>query len=105
MDDNVRKIGEDTVAKLGLVKFNKDILPFIGRLRYRTSYGQNALDHSIQVAILTGIMAAELGLDQTLAKRAGLLHDIANLPISKWKAAREVGSRSCKEIWRRPCCY
>ncbi|MCH3909078.1 MAG: ribonuclease Y [Bacilli bacterium] len=71
-----QKAGEDAAFKLGLPKINRELLGYLGRLKYRTSYGQNALDHSMEVAYLTGIMAAELGLDQNLARRAGLLHDI-----------------------------
>ena len=74
--ESVRKTGQEVAFKLGLPRINKELLDYVGRLKYRTSYGQNALDHSIEVAYLCGIMAAELGLDQNLAKRAGLLHDI-----------------------------
>lgn len=76
IDDSCYKYGEDAVFKLGLPRINRELVYYIGRLHYRTSYGQNVLDHSLQVAYLTGIMASELGLDQNLAKRAGLLHDI-----------------------------
>jgi len=74
--DSCQKYGEDAIFKLGLPKMNRELVGILGRLHFRTSYGQNVLDHSMEVAYLTGIMAAELGLDQTLAKRAGLLHDI-----------------------------
>lgn len=76
VDEIIMKAGEDAIFELGISKMNKEIIRALGKLKYRTSYGQNALQHSLEVAHLTGYMAAELGLNQQLAKRAGLLHDI-----------------------------
>lgn len=72
----IMEAGQEVVFKLGIGKMPKEEVELIGRLRYRTSYAQNGLEHSFEVAKLCGVMAAELGLDQNLAKRAGLLHDI-----------------------------
>ena len=76
VDASTQKYGEEACFKLGLNNVNRELMNYIGRLHYRTSYGQNGLQHSMEVAYFTGIMAGELGLDVNLARRAGLLHDI-----------------------------
>lgn len=76
MENTIKEEGEHTIFELGLQKIHPELVRLIGRLKYRTSYGQNALQHMKEVSIIMGVMAGELGLDINLAKRIGLLHDI-----------------------------
>ncbi|HQY21294.1 MAG TPA: ribonuclease Y [Ignavibacteria bacterium] len=76
LTEELIRVGENTLIEMGIQGVHRDIITLIGRMKYRSSYGQNVLHHSMEVAHLASIMAAELGLDAQMAKRAGLLHDM-----------------------------
>lgn len=99
VDQEIQKAGEEAVFRLGIGRIDREIVKLIGTLKYRFSYGQNALQHSMEVALIAGSMAAELGLNQHMAKRAGLLHDIGKaLNIDQQEGSHvELGYKFCKK--------
>ena len=99
VDQEIMKAGEEAIFKLGIGRIDREIIRQVGTLKYRYSYGQNALQHSIEVAFLAGAMAVELGLNQQIAKRAGLLHDIGKaLNIEQQEGSHvELGYKFCKK--------
>ncbi len=76
VNQKIKQAGERAVLDMGIRGIHPELVKLLGKLRYRTSYGQNVLDHSLEVAYISGMIASELGIDPTVAKRAGLLHDI-----------------------------
>ncbi|ACG57562.1 RNA binding metal dependent phosphohydrolase [Hydrogenobaculum sp. Y04AAS1] len=98
MDNNIRKLGEETVMELGIHDMNPGLYYYIGKLYYRTSYSQNVLLHSKEVATIAGLMAAELGLNEKAAKRAGLLHDIGKAISNEMGGSHtDIGIELCKK--------
>lgn len=87
LDNEIREAGEKAIFDTGIGKIHPELVKILGRLKFRTSYGQNVLTHSIEVAMLTGKLAAEIGENETLARRAGLLHDIGKAMDSEMEGS------------------
>jgi len=95
--------GENIVMDLGLSGIHPEIIKLIGKLKFRASYGQNALAHSLEVAHLAGIIAAETGGDENLARRAGLLHDIGKALTHEYEGSHvDLGAEICKRYKEHP---
>ena len=103
IEEQVMEIGERTVIELGVHGLHKELIRMVGRMRFRSSYGQNLLMHSRETANLCGIMASELGLNPKLAKRAGLLHDIGKVPDEETELSHALlGAKLAEKYGEHP---
>ena len=103
IDDQVMEIGERTAMELGVHGLHKELIRMVGRMRFRSSYGQNLLMHSRETANLCAIMAAELGMNAKLAKRAGLLHDIGKVPDEETELSHALlGAKLAEKYGENP---
>ncbi|MDR2868376.1 MAG: ribonuclease Y, partial [Bacteroidales bacterium] len=103
IEQEIAEIGKRTCIDLGIHNMHHDLMRLVGKMRYRSSYGQNLLQHSKEVANLCAIMAAELGLNPKLAKRAGLLHDIGKVPDNEPELPHAVyGAQLAEQYKERP---
>lgn len=103
LEDQVMEIGERTVIELGIHGLHKELVRMVGRMRFRSSYGQNLLMHSRETANLCAIMASELGLNPKLAKRAGLLHDIGKVPDEETELSHALlGAKLAEKYGENP---
>lgn len=103
LEEQVMEIGERTVIELGIHGLHKELIRIVGKMRFRSSYGQNLLMHSREVANLCGIMAAELGMNPKLAKRAGLLHDIGKVPDEETELSHALlGAKLAEKYGENP---
>jgi ribonuclease Y len=102
-DQNIQKEGEDVVLELGIKSMHPELIKLVGKLRYRASYGQNALAHTLEVAHLSGLIAAQMGGDPILARRAGLLHDIGKALTHEMPGSHvDLGALMCKRYNEPP---
>lgn len=103
LEEQVMEIGERTVIEMGIHGLHKELIRIVGKMRFRSSYGQNLLMHSRETANLCGIMAAELGMNPKLAKRAGLLHDIGKVPDEETELSHALlGAKLAEKYGENP---
>ncbi|MCU7693106.1 ribonuclease Y [Haoranjiania flava] len=103
LEEQIMEIGERTVIELGIHGLHKELVRIVGKMRFRSSYGQNLLMHSREVANLCAIMASELGLNPKLAKRAGLLHDIGKVPDEETELSHALlGAKLAEKYGENP---